>query len=109
MYTAVVNNAVFPDNPGFLPDTGSSGGSAIFDPRGRLIQEANSEHETLVTATIPIADFRRRHRPPMVHMDLYRPIFDRYVNRFPPNLFSEYQPEDTADAYQYLLDKGVWQ
>ncbi|MBT9317768.1 nitrilase-related carbon-nitrogen hydrolase [Leptothoe spongobia] len=109
VYTAVVNNAISPNNPGFFPDNGGSGGSAIFDPRGSLLKEANSEHETIVTVTIPIADFRSRHRPPMVHMDLYRPIFEQYVNRFPPNLFTEYQPEDTADAYQYLFDKGVWE
>jgi len=108
VYTAIVNSAVSPNNPGFLPDNGGSGGSAIFGPRGELINEANSVHETLVTATIPIADFRRRHSIPMVHIELYRPVFGRYVNRFPPNLFTTYQPENTSDAYRYLLDKQVW-
>jgi predicted amidohydrolase len=108
VYTAIANNAVSPNNPGFLPDNGSSGGSAIFGPRGELIEEANSVHETLVTATIPIADFRLRHSLPMVHMELYRPVFGRYVNRFPANLFIDYQPENASDAYHYLLDKKVW-
>lgn len=107
VYTAIVNNAVSPNNPGFLPD-GGSGGSAIYGPDGELIKSANSEHETSVTATIPLADFRASHYPPSVHMELYRPIFKKYVNRYPPNLFSSYQPQDTTDAFRYLSDKDVW-
>ena len=41
-------------------------------------------------------------------MELYRPIFDKYVNRYPPNLFADYQPQDTTDAARYLTDKAVW-
>ncbi|WP_019508283.1 nitrilase-related carbon-nitrogen hydrolase [Pleurocapsa sp. PCC 7319] len=107
VYTAIVNNAVSPNNPGYLSDSGS-GGSAIYGPRGELLREANSVHETAVTATIPIADFRRHHYPPSVHMELYRPIFEQYVNRYPPNLFTSYQPENTSDAFRYLSDKAVW-
>lgn len=107
VYTAMVNNAVSPDNPGFLADSGS-GGSAIYSPRGELIREANSVHETLVTATIPIAEFRQRHYPPSVHMELYRPVFNQYINRYPPNLFEDYQPQNTSDASNYLSDKSVW-
>ena len=107
VYTAIVNNAVSPNNPGFLSDSGS-GGSAIYGPRGELIKEANSAHETLVTATIPIADFRQRHYPPSVHIDLYRPVWDKYINRYPPNLFASYQPENSSDAARYLGDKSVW-
>jgi predicted amidohydrolase len=107
VYTAIVNNAVSPNNPGFLAD-GGSGGSAIYGPDGQLLKEANSVHESAVTVTIPIAEFRQRHRQPVVHLELYRPIFDQYVNRYPPNLFSPYQPEDNADAFRYLSDKAVW-
>ena len=107
VYTAIVNNAVSPNNPGFLPD-GNSGGSAIYDPDGKLIEEANSVHESSVTATIPIAEFRASNQQPLVHMELYQPIFDKYVNRYPPNLFTDYQPKDTTDAARYLSDKAVW-
>ena len=107
VYTAIVNNAVSPNNPGFLPD-GNSGGSAVYDPDGELIEKVNSVHESSATATIPIAEFRASHYPPLVHMDLYRPIFDKYVNRNPPNLFADYQPSNTTDAARYLSDKAVW-
>ncbi|MEM9169134.1 MAG: nitrilase-related carbon-nitrogen hydrolase [Pseudomonadota bacterium] len=108
VYTAIVNNAVSPDNPGFLPDNGGAGGSAVYGPDGKMMAEANSEHETIVNATLPMADYRRRHKIPYVHMDLYRPIFDAYRNRFPPNLFADYLPTDTRDAARYLADKGIW-
>ena len=108
IYTAIVNNAVSPNNPGFLPD-GNSGGSAIYDPSGKIIDEANSVHESAVTATIPIAEFRASHYPPLMHKELYEPIFNQYINKYPPNLFSEYQPKNTEDAARYLLDKSVWE
>ncbi len=108
VYTAIVNNAVSPNNPGFLAD-GNSGGSAIYDPNGELIEEANSVHESAVTATIPIAEFRATHDLPLVHKELYEPIWAKYTNKYPPNLFTDYQPEDTTDAARYLSDKAVWQ
>ena len=107
VYTAIVNNAVSYNNAGFFAD-GGSGGSAIYGPDGKLIKEANSVHEAGVTAIIPIADFRKRHHLPSVHMELYRSVFEQYINRYPPNLFSSYQPEDTQDAFRYLSDKAVW-
>ncbi|NET56852.1 MAG: hypothetical protein F6K47_12020 [Symploca sp. SIO2E6] len=107
VYTAIANNAVSPNNPGFFAD-GGSGGSAVYDPNGQLMKEANSVHESSVTVTIPIAEFRASHYPPCVHMELYRPIFEQYVNRYPPNLFSSYQPKDTADAFRYLSGKDLW-
>jgi predicted amidohydrolase len=108
VYTAIVNNAVSEGNPGFLPDNGGAGGSAVYGPDGAMIGEANSEHETIITTDIPMAAFRQRHVPPYVHMDLYRPVFDAYRNRFPPNLFEEYLPSDTRDAARFLSDKGEW-
>lgn len=108
VYTAVCNNAVSEGNPGFLPDNGGAGGSAIYGPDGELMDMANSEHETIVTATLPMAAFRQRHVIPYVHMELYRPIFEAYRNRFPPNLFADYLPTDTRDAARFLADKGEW-
>ncbi|MCG8440646.1 MAG: hypothetical protein MI723_02450, partial [Caulobacterales bacterium] len=107
VYTALVNNAYSPDNGQFFADAGG-GGTTIWGPDGRELAAARSEHEQGVTAAIPIADFRARHRPPLVHMELYAPVFEAYRNRFPPNLLAEYLPTDTSDAYRYLKDKAVW-
>lgn len=107
VYVAVCNNAVSPDNPGFFDDAGS-GGSAIYNPRGEIIAAANTKFETLVAAQIPIAEFRERNRQPIVHMELYREVFNTYRNAYGPNLFSEYQPRDLKDSAAYLADKSTW-
>ena len=107
VYVAVCNNAVSPENPGFYDDAGS-GGSAIYDPRGEIIAAADTKFETLVAAAIPIAQFREKNRQPIVHMALYRDVFNTYRNAYGPNLFSEYQPTDLRDAKAYLADKSTW-
>jgi len=107
VYVAICNNAVSPNNPGFYDDAGS-GGSAIYDPSGKIMAEAGTKFETLVTARIPIAEFRKRNRQPIVHMALYRDVFNMYQNAYAPNLFSEYQPTDLKDAKAYLAGKSRW-
>jgi predicted amidohydrolase len=108
IYTAVANNAVSPDNPGYFAG-GGFGGSCIYDARGNLMAEADADNsEQIVTATIPIAEYRRTHRQPIVHMDLYRPVFDRYVNKYPSNLFGAYLPVDAMDSKRYQADKSRW-
>lgn len=107
VYVAICNNAVSPNNPGFYDDAGS-GGSAIYDPRGEIIAAAETKFETLVAASIPIAQFREKNRQPIVHMALYRDVFNSYRNAYGPNLFSEYQPTDLRDSKAYLADKSTW-
>lgn len=107
VYTAICNNAVSPNNPGFYDDAGA-GGSAVYGPRGEVVADTDSPFETLVRARIPIAAFRARHQQPFVHMDLYRPVFEAYRNAYPPDLFSEYLPENLDDAARFLRDKSVW-
>ena len=107
VYTAICNNAVSPDNPGFYDDAGA-GGSAVYGPRGEVVADTDSPFETLVRARIPIGAFRARHRQPFVHMDLYRPVFEAYQNAYPPDLFSQYLPDDLDDAARFLRDKSVW-
>jgi predicted amidohydrolase len=109
VYTVIVNNAASLDNPNFFPDAfGGSGGSAIYGPNGEILAQAKSKFEQGVTARIPIASYRKRHRIPDVHMDLYQPILDAYQPRFAPNLFSEYTPTDLLDAKRYLDTKNRW-
>jgi predicted amidohydrolase len=107
-YSAIVNNAVSPDNPGFFAASATTGGSAVFGPTGEVLAEAGTQSETLVRARIPIAEFRRGHQQPFVHMDLYRPVFGAYQNAYGPNLFDGYLPEDLYDAKRYLKDKSRW-
>ena len=107
IYTALVNNAHSPGTRGVFGDTGG-GGSGIWGPGGETLAEARSGFEQPISATIPMAAYRARNRIPDVHWDLYRPVYDRYVPKFGPNLFSEYLPTDLDDAGVYLSDKSRW-
>ncbi|GIU82596.1 MAG: hypothetical protein KatS3mg006_1660 [Pyrinomonadaceae bacterium] len=107
VYVAVANNAYSPENPGFFDDAGS-GGSAIYGPDGKPLAVANTKFETMITARIPIASFRETHRQPIIHSELYMPVFERYKSNYPPNLFLQYQPEDLIDAKRYLNEKSRW-
>ena len=64
--------------------------------------------ETQVTARIPIAGFRARNRQPIVHSELYAPVFERYRSPYGPNLFSDYQPTSRQDSSRYLADRSRW-
>lgn len=106
-YVAIVNNAASPENTTFFEDSGS-GGSAIYGPDGKPIVEADGKLEQCITARIPIQEFRARHRQPMVHWELYQPVFEVYKNAFPPNLYSSYQPSSLEDAGKFVKDKSRW-
>jgi predicted amidohydrolase len=107
VYTAVANNAASPGNGLYFEDAGG-GNSAIYGPDGKALDEAPTAFETLVTGRIPIRDFRARHRQPIVHSELFMPVFEQYRSRYGPNLFSTYQPKDMADSTRYLADKARW-
>ncbi len=109
VYSVIVNNAVSPDNPGFLDDAnGGAGGSAIHGPRGEALAEADSKFEQEVVARLPLASYRQTHQIPDLHLALYQPVFDRYQPRQAPGLFSRYLPADLKDAKRFLDEKNSW-
>lgn len=109
VYSVIVNNAVSPDNPGFLDDAnGGAGGSAIHGPRGESLAEADSKFEQEVVARLPLASYRQTHQIPDLHLALYQPVFDRYQPRQAPGLFSRYLPTDLKDAKRFLDEKNSW-
>jgi predicted amidohydrolase len=107
VYVAVCNNAVSPGINGFFEDAGG-GGSAIYGPGGETVAAARTQMEELVSASIPIAAFRERHRQPNVHMELVMPVFETYRSQQPPNLFLPTSPPDGQAAKRYLADKSRW-
>ena len=107
VYTAIANNAASPNNGLYFEDAGG-GNSAIYDPSGDMIDSAPTAFETLVTARIPIAQFRAKHRQPIVHTELVMPVFEQYRSKYAPSLFSAYQPKDIQDSGRYLKDKSRW-
>lgn len=107
VYSSIVNNSISPDNGPYFDDPGS-GGTALYDPTGKVVAEAQSKEETLVLGRVPIAELRARKRQPVVHMDLFGDIYDTYQNAYPPNLWSEYLPTSLEDAARYIRGKSRW-
>lgn len=107
VFTAIANNAASPGNGLYFEDAGG-GGSAIYGPEGEELARAPTAFETLVSARIPIRDFRARHRQPVVHTELVLPVYEAYRSKYPPGLFTRYQPTGPEDAGRYLADKARW-
>lgn len=109
IYSCVVNNSVSPGDPGFFPSEGLPGGSAIYGPQGQLLTKATSDNaEQRIMTQIPIAQFRSMHRQPLVCMELYRPVFDRYVSEYPPNLLAGQLPATPQEMARYVSGKSRW-
>lgn len=102
VWVAVCNNAVSPGNK-FFEDAGS-GGSAIYNEVGGVAAIATSGFEQLVATTMPIKEYRERHRQPDLAWPLYSPVYEKYVGRFKPSTLSKYLPPDLKDAARYLRD-----
>ncbi|XUU61241.1 nitrilase-related carbon-nitrogen hydrolase [Erythrobacter sp. HA6-11] len=107
VYTAIANNSASPENRYYLADS-NPGHAGIVGPDGEFIEQSETDNETLVNARIPIAEFRARHRQPIVHSELVMPVFETYRSPYGPNLIADYQPTDTADAGRYLRSKTRW-
>jgi predicted amidohydrolase len=107
LYTVVVNQSISPENPPF-PEFSGSGDTAIFGPNGRIVARARSANEEFVTATIPVAEFRRTRAIPDVPMEMLMPVYSRYRPRYGANLQADYIPKDGADASKYFASKKRW-
>ena len=109
LWSAVCNQSVSPDQPGFPAASQGTGETAIFSPNGTIAARAKTVHEEHVTVTIPMADFRRsRTLPPGVPIEMLAPVYDEYVPRHGPNLQATYVPTDSADASRHFASKRNW-
>ncbi len=99
LYCLGVGNSVTPDNIGFADAAGSEDeGTVICDPRGAYLARSANHHEDIVSARIPIGDFRKTRRFPEVPMALLLPVFQQYEPTFKPNAFLEYLPETYKES-----------
>jgi len=111
VYTMITNNSVGTHgrHPGFFEDEsyGGSGRSAIFGPRGVELARADV-FETKKFAMLPMAEFRKKHRIPDVHIDLYQPVFDQYRTRYDHSSYLDYLPEGKREAYAHFAKNSRW-
>jgi predicted amidohydrolase len=102
-YCIGIGNAVTPNNIGFADAAGAEdGGTAIVDPRGTRLASSSNHHEDIVSARIPIGDFRKTRRFPEFPMAVLLPVFQQYEPVFKPNAFLEYLPTDYKDSGAYI-------
>ncbi len=99
IYTVGVGNAVSPDNLGFPEASGAKDeGTVIVDPTGKPLASTANHHEDIVTARIPIGNFRQTRRFPEVPMALMMPVFAAYEPVFKPNAFMGKLPATYKEA-----------
>jgi predicted amidohydrolase len=107
MWGIFVNQSMYAAEDRFH-DNGS-GGSAVFDDMGHLVAEASSNHETLVSATIPLAEYRKTHSVPIIRKELYQKLWEEYQTKYPPNQYlKDGVPKDKVDQIQRLKKIARW-
>ena len=68
------------------PYSDSGGRSLIASPQGKIIAQDPSTHEEgIVTAEIPIAQFRKNRTIPNYAFEMVQEIFDQYQQEIPIN------------------------
>jgi predicted amidohydrolase len=111
LYTMITNNSVNTGArmPGFFDDEshGGSGRSAIFGPRGVELARADV-FECKKFAIIPMAEFRKKHRIPDVHMEIYRPVFEQYRTRYDHSSYIDNLPKDKREAFAMFAKNSRW-
>lgn len=99
IYTVGVGNSVSPSNIGFPEGSGTRDeGTVIVDPRGTRLAETDNHHEEIISAYVPIGEFRRTRRFPEVPMALMLPVFQQYEPVFKPNAFAGKLPATYKEA-----------
>ena len=99
LYTVGVGNAVSPDNIGFPEASGTEdGGTVIVDPRGTTLAKTDNHHEDIITARIPIADFRKTRRVQELPKALLLSVLQAYDPVFQPNAFAGALPATSSPS-----------
>lgn len=87
------------------------GGSLIVGPRGQVMAEDESNNESIITAEIPIAEFRRGRRIPRYPFEVVAPVFEQYQQEAPLNhmdLPPDELPTTRADMKNMLDRVSRW-
>ena len=110
----------------------SSGSALVVNPWGQIVSIGKTVGEEIVTATIPIAEFRtdrnrfdpRFKNPHMtpttarggVRTDLIAPVYQQHPAQFPPNLLTKYRqehngelPPDYQTTREWYLKNARWE
>lgn len=102
VYSAM-SNITFPVGSGYEQ---YGGGSLIVSPDGKVLAEQANNDEAIITAEIPIAEFREGRKIPRYPLEVVAPVFEQYVDEIPLNHLDVPADEMPADrsAMKDLLD-----
>jgi predicted amidohydrolase len=106
VYGVFVNNALDREDD-IIWDVGA-GNSAILDPEGRILIQANSHFETALDTTVPLAAYRKRHWTPRFTKELFAHAYDNYTPRFPPNTYIQSQPQTIKEIAAHYRNIARW-
>ncbi len=107
MYSAMSNITFPPDGP----YASYGGGSLIVDPQGKVLAEDESNNESIITAEIPIAEFRANRSIPRYPLDVVAPVFEQYRQETPLNhmdMPAEDMPQTREEMKQLLDRESRW-
>lgn len=103
-FYSAMSNITFPEGSGYEK---YGGGSLIVSPRGEVLAEDPSNDENIITATIPIAEFRKNRRIPRYPLEVVWPVISQYQQEVPLNHLDipEADLPATGEAMKDLLDE----
>jgi predicted amidohydrolase len=103
-YYSAMSNITFPPDSDWAH---MGGGSLVVDPNGKVLAEDESNDESIVTAEIPIAEFREGRRINRYPLEVVQPVFDQFVDEVPLNhldLPPDQLPQ-TGEQMKALMDE----
>jgi len=107
-FYSAMSNITFPPDSEAAP---FGGNSLIVDPRGQVLAQEKGNNEAIITAEIPIAEFRKGRRLPRYPMEVVSPVFEQYVDEVPLNHMDipyEEMPQTRAEMKGLLDRESRW-
>ncbi len=107
MYSAM-SNITFPKGSGY---EAMGGGSIVVAPNGKVLAHAAHNDEAIITAHIPIAEFRQGRRIPRYPVEVVAPVFEQYRQESPLNhldIVPADLPQTRMDMKQLLDRESRW-
>ncbi len=103
-YYSAMSNITFPPDSDWAH---MGGGSLIVDPDGKVLAEDESNNESIITAEIPIAEFREGRRINRYPMEVVQSVYDQFVDEVPLNHL-DLPPDElpqTGEQMKALMDE----
>jgi predicted amidohydrolase len=107
-FYSAMSNITFPPDVDWAH---MGGGSLIVDPDGRVLAEDPGNNESIITAEIPIAQFRADRRIPRYPLEVVQPVFEQFVDEVPLNhldLPPGEMPDSGADMKALMDSQSRW-